>query len=235
MPETWTDRLESLFEGLSRSQDVVVLSAHIFPPAPESSVKGVEDALGIRLSEEIRSLYKAADGFQLRWIRRDNPRFDPVQHRFQPGPFDLLLPWSGYLADDGVINVLPIAECFLRDWKGFLWFGREHGTGQFLGNRYKLRDLRRSLRPFDAFANDYSMIFVTVDRDPDPKLLLAEDHLANFLGSKVTDAISYVKFLLASGGEVAARRRAYSDTFDAATRHQSRIVVTAADWADQSR
>jgi hypothetical protein len=232
VPEEVRDRFEHLVAALRTHAEIIVLAAHAGLPVSANAERRVAEVLGVALADSVVSLYRQANGLQLRWIRRDNPRFDEARHHFVPGPFDPLLPWNTATPEDGLINLLPLEMCFLSDWKDFTWSGQETGREIFLGVEYDRLDLRRSIRPFDVFSGSCAMVFVSADGDPNPKLVLGDDHIADITSSKITDAASYFEFLIASRGEVAARYRAYADAFGAAAHPQRRLVTDASYWAE---
>jgi hypothetical protein len=225
-------RFAMMVEELKRCGDVVaLLNYNLFEPVPDASLAEVEDVLGMPLGESIKDFFKLTNGLQLRWILKSSPAFDPEKHRFTPEPFDWLLPWDDYLPDTGLVNVLPLEEIFLRDWKGFVWFGSEaKRRNRFLGVEYNGLSFKKSIKPFDAFNKFYSMAFFVGDRQSDPKVILGEDHLADFASSRVTNFESYLEFLLATKGIVAERKNFYSDSFNSSAEPKEVLITRADDW-----
>ena len=216
---TFLKRLRSKVRELEARDDVVLLNWDVGEPASSDALASVERHLAFPLAPTIRDIYRQADGLSLRWIHRDNPVFDPKEHRrvkgrLVPGfvrkapvPEGLsVIHNSG--ADDGCICLLPVREAFIdarwRDMIYFDWMTDEEKSDRD-EKSYGLLSFRRSLRIFDFFSY-YEMAAVITLEESLP-VIVGTDHGADWEGP-AADFQSYWELVLAHYGSVQARREA---------------------------
>lgn len=229
--EDYLSRFALMAEELkSCPERVALLNYNIFKPVSDDTVREVEDALGFSLDPSILSFFKQTDGLQLRWILRDNPRFDPDKQKFNYQPLDSLYPWERPVRANGFVNILPLRRIFLGDWEDTVWYRNvEPYRIKFLGTEYDGTFFKQHIKPFDVFDAYYTMVFFTGDEESDPKVLLAEDRHAELTSSKITDFESYMEFLIASKGIVKARKDFYTDAWDSSAEPKD-ILMTHQDY-----
>jgi hypothetical protein len=178
-------RFLSMMDRVAAHPSVRVLHRHVFPAAPEAEMVSVERDLGLALPVALRRLYREANGFQFTWIHRQNK----TEVRLPAsGPLDPLYTDELDVEPTGCINLVPLAVAF----RGAARDGRHFDEG---------------VCPFDwfSFYND-----VSFDRlRPGMPLLLADGHHDGRFDSFLTDAESYLEFLLFTAGHVEARRVFY--------------------------
>jgi hypothetical protein len=148
-------------------------------------------------------------------------------------PFDSLYPWSGYLNETGLVNILPLEKIFLGDWKDLVWFENEaNRQTTFYGVEYDSLFFKQHVKPFDLFNKNYTTAFFVGDRQADPKVLLGSDHNADFVSTKVTNFESYMEFLIAKKGAVEERAKFYAAGWNSAAKRK-RLLITRRDfWTD---
>jgi hypothetical protein len=233
--EDYLARFALMVEGLRDCPDeVALLGYNVFEPVAEETVAEVEKSLGFALAESVKSFFRQTNGLQLRWMSKASPEYDPRKHRLTYEPFDGRYPWSGYLTETGLVNILPLEEIFFGDWRDYVWFENE-GARQttFFGVEYNSLFFKQHVKPFDLFNKYYTMAFFVGDGRPDPKVLMGSDHNADFTSTEVTDFESYVEFLIAKKGAVEERAKLYGAEWDSAAEPKPLLITRRDFWTDE--
>jgi hypothetical protein len=233
--EDYLARFALMVEGLRDCpEEVALLSYNVFAPVAEETVREVEESLGFRLAEPVKSFFRQTNGLQLRWMSKASPRYDPRKHRLSYEPFKSLYPWSGYLTETGLVNILPLEEIFFGDWHDLVWFDNEESYQiTFFGVEYDRLFFKQHVKPFDLFNKEYTMAFFVGDGQADPKVLMGSDHNADFTSTEVTDFESYMEFLIAKKGVVDERLNLYKAGWDSAARPKPLLVTHRDFWTDE--
>ena len=106
--EDWFVRLLEMVEELKARADVEVLGFTLCDPITLSEVRVIEERLGAVLPDDIRAFFDISNGMQLKWIHKENPKYDPTKHKPSDAGFDWLAPLDWYAPDDACINMLPL-------------------------------------------------------------------------------------------------------------------------------
>jgi hypothetical protein len=233
--ENYLDRFATMVEELKSCSDkLVLLNYNLFEPASVAAVANVESKLGFSLDESVKDFFCLSNGLQLRWILKNDPNYNPETHRFSSEPFDWLDPWRSYLPDTGLINILPLEEIFFNEWKDYVWSPADAAVPErFLGVEYNGVFFGKNIKPFDAFGKFYSMVFFIGDKNREYKVVMGDDHLADFKNSKVTNFESYLEFLLATRGIVEERKKFYLDSFGSSAEPKEILITDQNYWQDR--
>ncbi len=197
-------RFQQMVDELRQSADIAVSRVHIAPPVSEDAIARVHERLGFALSDRILDFYRQANGLALEWIPKDHPAYDPDSHdEEQSEPFDMV-PQD---VPGGVINVYPF-ESLVDDYEDVFWFRHMAGDKTELrGKSYDLLPFSKSIRPFDYYSEYTMAALLFVEREPDPPVLLGDDHGATFTTFPPTDFESYMEGVLALRGSWVGRER----------------------------
>jgi hypothetical protein len=175
----WLARFKARVEELRAHPDIRVFQYTVNPPAKEADLAAVEAHLGGPLPPAIRSLYAAADGFQLRWIHVRHPEFSEPKAQVKKKKLtegDIL---GGNTIEHGLVNLLPVRYTFKdAKWKGNFWFEdmAAYEPVRFDKKDIPSLDFHRALRPFDLY-HFYEIVAMLV---PSPRgdfpVLFGTDH-----------------------------------------------------------
>ncbi|NOU32157.1 MAG: hypothetical protein HOO96_29995 [Polyangiaceae bacterium] len=223
---SWRAAFDAVASRLRAHPRVEVLGYFVFDPVSDEEVDAVHEALGYALAPSLLSLFREANGLQLRWVLRDDPVVLSQPDRFAP----MSAPSRSFFEDhqSGAIYIASLTETFLTDWEGVLWFEdwmTDDEREPFVGREWGLRSSRQRLRPVDGFAAEADMAFF-LDGSADPPLLLGDED-RRYRRSRITDFASYLAFLVAHHGLTAARQRVYEHADGHAL---PRLTTPAAYW-----
>lgn len=223
-----------MMEQLNERSDIVLLNAHVFPPADAGEISSAEDAIGHSLDDDIRLFYKETDGLQIRWIFKNNKRYNPHEHTKSDESFSHLEPLTEEFFFDGCINILPLRQTFTDiDWRDRIWFDNDEGKQiGFIDSDYDQLFIKQHLRPFDLYGTTSCMAFFTGSSRKELPVILLQDYYLDFTTSRVTNFTSYLEFLLANWGSTKQRYKTYSEI----NGHQKLILNTPAEyWNETNR
>lgn len=199
------DQIEELERKLLNNSELNVLSFHRFAPVSRETIILVEKTLNLRLPQDLIDFYLMSNGLQVRWNFSTKEITYLKEINISGNPFPSLWPAEHYWQLDGVINILPLENVFLNDYKDFMWFDFEKKyTVDWKDQSIALDQFKRDLRPLDIFDKYYTVAIYQAD--PSMPLLLGEDHNADFLTYPPSDFKSYINFLFGSLGEVDKRK-----------------------------
>jgi|GEM_PF-4659300 len=194
----------------------------------------VEDTLGCSLDPSIKDFYKLSNGLQLKWIHKNTPEYDAIQHHYCEKGFDFLNPLEWYGCEDGCINILPLQLALVeQDWSDFVWsYADERYDIEFGGATHNLLEFRQRIKPLDLFSKSEAMAFLIEKHVSNPKVLPTQDHFAEATHSKITNLSSYLEFVLHHWGLVRERSKFYSVYGG----HEQQMVYTpTAHWQERPR
>lgn len=202
-----------LVEELKKNDDIIVLNNHLFPPASNGDFTASSDLLGRKLDKDILTFYKETNGLQIRWISKNNPRYNPRLHKENELPFTYLDVITEEFYFDGCINILPLNEVFFDiDWNTVFVFDEDAGkTFNFMHEDFDLLDLKKKLRPFDLFARNDCMSFFTGSSKDFLPCVLQQSYYLDFNSSRVTDFTSYLSFVLENKLGTKSRRTMFNE------------------------
>ena len=201
-------RLLEMTEALKQRPDIIVLHNAVKPGATEADLEWIEQEKKIRLAEPIKAFYRVTNGFQLLWAAANNKESERWRFSVEGG-FPEDLPRREYLDFEGCINIWPLDKIFSENWSEEIYFNSDKNQMVSIGQENRtLYDYKKRLKPFDVFSKERCMCFYIDEEDNNSvsRLLLASGHYTDVLCSKVTDFSSYLEFLIANFGLVAARK-----------------------------
>lgn len=190
--------IEALRSELEADAQVDLLCFHAFPPAPEDALR-TQPAL----KEEIRDFYRTANGWQVRWVYKDNDRLSSDDRdKLRPVQADWLWPMDQYYQLDGVINILPAELAFGGNWEDIMWYPTDKDFEvSFQKNQWNLLRFKQSLYPFDLFSKEGTVALLGGERKM--PALLGADHNVDFTSYKPLPFRKYLEQLIATKGAVA--------------------------------
>ncbi|MCB9759836.1 MAG: SMI1/KNR4 family protein [Alphaproteobacteria bacterium] len=205
----YVPRFEAMVRALEADPDVLVLNAFVGPPLSEAALADLEQRWGGPLSPALRDLYRQADGLTLRWIRMDNPRFDPSRHHVRTGRAGYGDPVADDDACDGALLLLPLEEVLFADRRDQLIhdFHTDDATVSFAGETWGERAFREALRVVDWFSAPNMAALVMRPGEPEGPVILGDDHGASFTDSRRISFETYMEGQLRSFARVDTRRR----------------------------
>ncbi|MGH1336667.1 MAG: hypothetical protein ACRBFS_11110 [Aureispira sp.] len=210
----YIDRFKQMVEAIREEENIQIVSYYFHPEATEDEILEVTVDLDFFLEEDIVLFYKEMNGFQLRWIYKDNPDFDPAIHVEEEAPFDAFEPFEKwYLPYDGYINLFPIN--YITDsaeWETVIWSEEDREYQEsFMNQDSSLYDVLKNMRPFDLFSRSICMSFF-IEKEPEQlKVLMLGDELLDPKYSRITFFSPYIDLLLATKGQVEKREKFYYD------------------------
>lgn len=205
--QDYLHRFEEMVQALRRSTVAVVLDFHVFPPLSAEEISSHEARLGFTLPDALRVFYQQTNGLQLRWIRKDNPLYDPDRNQPRMQPLEWEQPDVQGNHDDGRVMLLPLG--LLLDDGG----RAEAALTQPKDPRYAIRwldqqlgslDFQRGARILDHFSREQQAIIV-LTAQAQPLVYLGRLGQVNPGRSHLVDTGTYLEFLLARLGLVAWR------------------------------
>ncbi len=196
MSETnsWLEQFHQMVAELKEHPRVAITNLWVGKPATEEEIESIEEALGFKLDEALKDLYRQADGVQLRWMDRESEDFDNnnyegiVTERYSPLRGD----WE---QATGIIDIIPMRESLLdeEDEYGF----------------YDSDEFDEPLHPFDLFSPDNSAAILLNEETPGTTIRIGEGNDSTFEDSDEVDLNEYLEFIIRHRGMPNPRRGAY--------------------------
>lgn len=187
---------------LENDKTVHLINFNLFPGIGDNKIKELETK--IKIPEAIKEFYKFSNGWQVRWIKTENKKFDLEKYKDQT-PFDWMWPSEHYWQLDGVINILPLELILEKDWKDFTWFDFEKQYDiDYAGKKMNLLEFKKGMKPVDIFDKYFTTAFYV--EDGDFPVYLGDDHNVDFLKYEPMGFKKYLEMIIESRGEVNARQ-----------------------------
>ena len=207
---TYLERFRQLAEEIQSHPLLEVVEFKVNAPASEASFIQVEQKLGAPLADAIRAFYRETDGLVLHWKLKSSTTYEALEEiSSQYDDYWIESVEDGY-RPFAKIDILPLEETFFTaDWDRI--FSVTDERLEFAGRSYNPHDFAKMLRPFDEFSVTDCMAFLVEAGVGDPKVLLLQDHYANWGSSRLTNFESYLEFLLITRGIVDARAEIYEE------------------------
>lgn len=198
-------KITELKNSLTKDAGIHLLDFYSFPPVAAQVINSVEKMIAYKLPQQMIEFYKASNGLQTRWMKSGKAVQYKEDIKKSGTPFPWLWPAEHYWQLDGVINILPLEEIFLKDYKDFIWFDFEKDYEvKWQNEKINLQQFKKSIKPLDVY-DKYYTVGVLIN-DPSLPVLLGEDHNADFFNYEHSDFESYMEFLFRSKGEVDKRK-----------------------------
>lgn len=194
MSETnsWLKRFHHMVAELREHPRVAITNLWIGEPITEEELESIEQELGFTLDEELKNLYRQANGVQLLWMDRESEDFD------EDGYEGIDTRHNSYLCGDwdqatGIINIIPLRDSLLD----------EEGMNEFLneGNTFD-----EPAHPFDMFSFFNTAVLYLNPQTPGTILRIGDDHDATFDDSNEINLSTYLESILRHRGMVDPRR-----------------------------
>jgi len=166
MLEGFLARFKALVATLMSHPRVRVTHVWNGAPATDAMLDELAQAWGHPVPSALRSLYRQANGVELRWVDIGDERYDPARddRRSTDGPWRRLFEAPG--AHAGYLDIPTIEELLGRDTVGAM-FGDDHEAY-----------LDRAI-PFDSFGEPQDAVLFFGDVVDDPWISVASDNLAD--------------------------------------------------------
>lgn len=201
----YSEKISELKLKITKDIGIQLLDFHSFPPVDIRVVHSVEKIVGYKLPQEMTEFYNTTNGLQVRWITSGKEMQYKEDVKTSGTPFPWLWPAEHYWQLDGIINILPLEEIFLKDYKDFIWFDFEKDYEvRWQNKKINLQQFKKSIKPLDVYDKYYTVAILI--SEPSLPLLLGEDHNADFLNYKYSDFKSYMEFLFQFKGEIDKRK-----------------------------
>ncbi|MFN8393770.1 MAG: pentapeptide repeat-containing protein [Bacteroidia bacterium] len=201
-------RFDAMVKALRESTVAVVLDYHTFSPLRDADIAEVETKIGFHLPEALRAFYQQTNGLQLRWIRKDNPQYDPERDRPQSTP--LFWDWQPANEDreDGLVFLLPLERLMDDGGAAEAAVSQPHHPRfaiRYLDQKINSIDFQKRLRIFDRFSVQRSAILMLGD-PAISSLHLGQLGQVSTGASCIVDVGTYLEFLIARLGWVGKRK-----------------------------
>ncbi len=165
MLEDYLHRFKLLVDTLMSHPQVKVTHLWIGPPASEESLARAAKVWGCRLPAALTTLYRQADGIQLRWVDSAHETYDPARddHTHFQGPWHWLFEEPGVEA--GLLDIPSIDELLGRDNIGDTFDLENHPLNKAVA--------------FDSFGESQDAVLYFGDPPDDPWISVSSDHFAD--------------------------------------------------------
>ena len=145
----------------------------------------------------ILDFYKVVDSVQLRWVRKDNPDYEPDLYE-EGGWFD---PLEGDdLIYDGTINILPFEDVFFGTWNVLENLKEIEKEVTINNNTLSFSEFCNHIYPFDLWNDIQSAAFYVDDKTDEILVLNSFFHSEDYYQSIITDFESYLEMTLHTMG-----------------------------------
>lgn len=216
----YMERVEEVVEKL-RNDPRVRVSYYRAPGVSSTTLTKVAESWGVEaFSEGIENFYRQCNGFQLTWIGVNHP--SAKDYGYINLPSETQHPTSWVMEQipwdlGGKIWVLPIEDALNRT-KPYVSFAYDvvphDEERQAHGKTWVGEELERALRLVE-FAHDYyPAAFLIEEGDPNPSVLIGDDHGAGWEDVSTYSFAGYLETLLEHYGHVTARRSYGDNEFD---------------------
>lgn len=194
MLEGFLARFEALVGTLMSHPRVRVTHVWNGAPATDAMLDELAQAWGHPVPSALRSLYRQANGVQLRWVDIGDERYAPARddRTSTDGPWRRLFEAPG--AHAGYLDIPTISELLVRDTVGAT-FSDDH-------DEY----LDRAI-PFDSFGEPQDAVLFFGDAVSDPWISVASDHLADVDPPGKRTLSHYLDHVLATWASVEHRTK----------------------------
>ncbi|MFN8393765.1 MAG: pentapeptide repeat-containing protein, partial [Bacteroidia bacterium] len=197
--EDYLERFDSMVNDLKESPMTVVLNYHQFPPVSTSEIEAAERLLGYALPAALKVFYQQTNGLQLRWIKTDNPQYDPLRDVPEESPLSWDWSASPLKGEDGIVMLQPLerllddgglAEASVMQPKQPMY------QLQYLDQTLSSVEFQSKLRIFDRFSREQQAILL-LSETPDPCLHIGKLGQVHYGEGYLVDVGTYLEFLIA--------------------------------------
>jgi hypothetical protein len=203
-------RFKAMVEELRAHPDVVVTHFWTGEAARERLLLRAEDFLQQDLNPTIRNFFQTANGMQLRWMHRSDPRYEDGQNALES---NIQFEWDAVrkaeFGASGMVNILPIEDIFSDDmlWMGTIWFenGDEGLTERLMGTTFPKLEIRKAIRPVDFYSEYSNVAFVFQPKSKNPWMTQGSDHHGVYDSNSFFHFEDYMEFVLRTKGIVSLR------------------------------
>lgn len=209
MKELNADYFTQIKEALVMDAQVDLLEYKLYDPLPVAKIDKLLNNHQI-ISPMLKSFYSFTDGWRICWLYRDNPEYEELKSKFLSLLDDAYRWQDDYLYFNGIIHILPLADCLSNNGQNLWWYPQEPTFSlQFMGHSYDSLAFKKRIRLWDVFSKFYSIALLLEEPKDMPIVVLGQDHEADFHSAPPTDISTYFKLLFDSRGEVKERLSAF--------------------------
>lgn len=172
----------------------------------------LEQEKNLQFDEEIKNFYADLNCFQLMWIDKNNPKFNPEKHIYSAELFSFDLPRKKELEIDGCINIWAIGDVLAETWQETVYFDSEHDI-KLLYNQEEtnLLALKKKFLPFDLFSKEECVGFFSLTNDSNVNtVIMGSDYFSSIRYSKSCSLSRYLEALVQSKGAIDVRRQLFN-------------------------
>lgn len=213
MLEGFLARFDALVGVLASHPRVRVTHVWRGSPATEAMLAELAQAWGHPVPAEVATLYRQANGAQLRWIDVGDETYDPARDdvRRVDGPWQRLFEARGSHA--GYLDLPPLAELMGRDTVGAMFDGDQEEY------------LERAVA-FDSFGESQDAVLFFGDAAADPWISVASDYLADVAPPGERTLSQYLDHVLATWASTAHRTKEGPRILDRMLRQRVELDAT---------
>lgn len=192
-------KFDALVEKLKANERAQLLAYFTHDPAPERTLRKVEQAIGAPLHPSIATFFRQTNGLQLYAQDRENENFDdsfvPLK-KYDPRAISRFQ--ENYQVTWG-LDIPPIDELFLTTYEGQLWFDHhsDDDTQEFGRKSYPQLSFHKSLRVVDRHNGYYVIGAALIDQPGNPKIGLGDDYGVDWDSTKTVDFETFITTVLA--------------------------------------
>ncbi len=210
--EDFLHRFKLMLDALTSHPQIRVTHVWIGPPADDEELDGLAQAWG-RLPKAIESLYRQANGVQLRWVDRGDETYDPARDdvmQFQ-GPWRRMFEEAGRYV--GLLNVPTLEE--LRNTESLGWEASAEPDDPLLG----------AMR-FDSYGESQDAVLYFAEGPDDPWVVIGDDYCAHVPPPGEMTLSTYLDRVLATWVSIEHRDRPGPKTLDGLLRVRAPLDPT---------
>lgn len=227
---TFLPTFKTLVDTLMSHPRVRVTHLWIGPPATDAKLDELAQSWNHPLPAELITLYRQANGVQLRWVDIGDEWYDPARDdpMRMDGPWPRLCDAPGVEA--GLLDIPTIDELRDRDTVGSMFDGDDDDDDAYLDRAI----------PFDSFGESQDAVLFFGDDVDDPWVSVASDNLADVDRPGALTLSQYLDHVLATWASTRHRTKDRPRSLDAILRQRveldpTRLVGQRVVYADAYR
>jgi hypothetical protein len=207
---TLVELLRNTISRLQKNDLITVDKAIIQAPATPALIDSLETSTNIRLPQNIKDFYLAANGVECTWrIRQDiaADELDKIKNEAEQAGYDYSKPL-------GSVRIFPVENMLMNTYwiPPFLEGEGSSDPFEFHNRQYTYGEFARKLKIFDAYYvnNDVEcMALITDEPGKDFHLVMLTDYFADWQNSKLVEFDAYIKAICETRFTIPSRRRLF--------------------------
>ncbi|WP_299455514.1 hypothetical protein [uncultured Microscilla sp.] len=195
--ENYILEMMELGEKLQNHPNIHLVNFNIVEQNAPESIDELSQKLPFSLPPIVIEFYKTVHSIQIRWIRKDNPDYEPDMYDTE-GWFN---PIEGDgLIYDGIINMLPFEDVFFGEWNVLKNLAEVEESINFNNKQITYKEFYSHIYPFDIWNDIQSSAFYVDKNTADFLVLTTFFHSEDYHQSIITDFESYLEMILHTNG-----------------------------------